>query len=167
MYKILLPFIILSFFYNNYSAASSLHIKIINNNLSNLYKKQKYLLDSGYDLYASDNVTILPNEIKKINFGIVAQVVGKKHGFLIMNRSSIKNNPTLLLVPQVGVIDYEFIGELGSYVINLSNHTKTISEGESYWQIVFPNLEPVNVKYVNSIEQRKRGNSGFGSTNKN
>jgi len=165
MFKIILAVIIVLLYYNNIHSTSGLHIKILNNNLLDLYRKQKYLFDSGFDLYASYNVTIQPNEIKKINFGIIAQVIGKKHGFLIMNRSSIKNNPELLLVPQVGLIDYEFTGELGSHVLNISNKTKTISSGDSYWQIVFPHLEPFSVKYVDIIESRNRGSNGFGSTN--
>lgn len=77
---------------------------------------------------------------------------------------AIKQGLTCLNTP--GTIDADYRGEIKVILINLSNEVQIIEDGDRIAQMVFQQIEKVNLLKVESIENTKRGEGGFGHTGK-
>ena len=73
-----------------------------------------------------------------------------------------KNGITVLNAP--GTIDADYRGEIGVILVNLSNETFTINDGERIAQMVIATYQQANWEEVKILEETKRGKGGFGST---
>lgn len=77
---------------------------------------------------------------------------------------AIKQGLTCLNTP--GTIDADYRGELKVILINLSNETQLISDGDRIAQMVFQKVEKVTLEKVETLEATQRGAGGFGHTGK-
>ena len=77
---------------------------------------------------------------------------------------AIKQGLTCLNTP--GTIDADYRGELKVILINLSNETQLISDGDRIAQMVFQKVEKVTLEKVETLEATERGAGGFGHTGK-
>jgi dUTP pyrophosphatase len=77
---------------------------------------------------------------------------------------AIKQGLTCLNTP--GTIDADYRGEIKVILINLSNETQTIQDGERIAQMVFQKVEKVNWEVVTHLSISERGAGGFGHTGK-
>ena len=77
---------------------------------------------------------------------------------------AFKNGVTVLNSP--GTIDADYRGEIKVLLVNLSNETFIINDGERIAQMVIAKHETVEWKAVESLEESIRGEGGFGSTGK-
>ena len=77
---------------------------------------------------------------------------------------AIKQGITCLNTP--GTIDADYRGELKVILINLSNETQTIHDGDRIAQIVFQSVDKVTWQQVEQLDETKRGAGGFGHTGK-
>lgn len=77
---------------------------------------------------------------------------------------AIKQGLTCLNTP--GTIDADYRGELKVILINLSNETQVISDGDRIAQMVFQKVEKVTLEKVETLEATERGAGGFGHTGK-
>jgi dUTP pyrophosphatase len=77
---------------------------------------------------------------------------------------AIKQGITCLNTP--GTIDADYRGELKVILINLSNETQTIQDGDRIAQIVFQSVDKVTWQQVEQLDETKRGAGGFGHTGK-
>lgn len=75
---------------------------------------------------------------------------------------AIKQGITVLNTP--GTIDSDYRGEVKVILINLSNETVTVQNGERIAQMVFQKVERVQLNEVESISDTERGAGGFGHT---
>ena len=73
-----------------------------------------------------------------------------------------KNGITVLNAP--GTIDADYRGEIGVILVNLSNETFTINDGERIAQLIIARYEQADWEEVKILEETKRGKGGFGST---
>jgi len=73
-----------------------------------------------------------------------------------------KNGITVLNTP--GTIDADYRGEIGVILVNLSNETFTINDGERIAQLVIATYQQAIWEEVKILEETKRGKGGFGST---
>lgn len=73
-----------------------------------------------------------------------------------------KNGITVLNSP--GTIDADYRGEIGVILVNLSNETFTINDGERIAQLIIARYEQAAWEEVKILEETKRGKEGFGST---
>ena len=73
-----------------------------------------------------------------------------------------KNGITVLNSP--GTIDADYRGEIGVILVNLSNETFTINDGERIAQLVIATYQQSNWEEVKILKETKRGKGGFGST---
>jgi len=78
---------------------------------------------------------------------------------------ALKKGLTVLNTP--GTIDADYRGEIGVILVNLSNETATITDGERIAQIVFCQIEKVELLAANNLSDSERGAGGFGSTGLN
>lgn len=122
--------------------------------------------DLGYDLFASEDVSIHPCTTELVPTGIAIEFPGGYGGFL-RDRSSVATKQQLFTV--AGVIDNGYIGEIKIAIYNGSQYTtQHIKKGEKIAQMVLiptVNFGVVEVDEVISADQR--GTGGFGSTNAN
>ena len=119
---------------------------------------------AGYDLYAADTVTILPQTAQTISFdlsfAIPAGIFGK-----IMPRSSVLVDH--LVTVDGGVIDSDFRGIVKAILVDLSNKNFTFRVGDKIVQVII--LEKHNGKIEKLSDKTllggtKRGRDSFGST---
>ena len=73
-----------------------------------------------------------------------------------------KNGITVLNAP--GTIDADYRGEIGVILVNLSNETFIINDGERIAQLVIATYQQAIWEEVKILEETKRGKGGFGST---
>ena len=77
---------------------------------------------------------------------------------------AIKQGLTCLNTP--GTIDADYRGEIKVILINLSNETQVIQDGDRIAQIVFQQVEKMEWQLVENLETTQRGEGGFGHTGK-
>ena len=75
---------------------------------------------------------------------------------------AIKQGLTCLNTP--GTIDADYRGEVGVVLVNLSNETVCIENGDRIAQLVFAKIECMDWVEVNNTDNTERGAGGFGST---
>ena len=126
--------------------------------------------DSGIDLYIIKDDIIGPNDTKLIDLGIHCQLqsspwhcpwINKYHSYMIFPRSSISKTP-LRLANSVELCAAGYTGELKIALHNTSSQYFKLKKGDSYVQLVAPNLQKISLEIVNQLRNTSRG-----STNNN
>ena len=122
---------------------------------------------SGMDIRAflTSPITMAPMERVLISTGL-SLALPENWEAQIRPRSglAIKQGLTCLNTP--GTIDADYRGELKVILINLSNETQLISDGDRIAQMVFQKVEKVILEKVETLEATERGVGGFGHTGK-
>jgi dUTP pyrophosphatase len=142
-------------------------IKVELTSEDSVFPKYAYPSDSGFDLYASEEVIIGP-------FGRALVPTGLKlsfeEGYEIQVRPksglAIKQGLTVLNTP--GTVDQGYTGEIQVIVFNTNNTTITIPKGMKIGQgVLCPVVQGkyINFEPVDKLEDKDRGDNGFGSTN--
>ena len=75
---------------------------------------------------------------------------------------ALKKGLTVLNTP--GTIDADYRGEIGVILVNLSDQTAVVTDGERIAQLVFCKVEKVNLVHSTTLGASERGEGGFGST---
>ena len=141
-------------------------IKVEVTSEDSVFPKYAYPSDSGFDLHASEEVIIGP-------FGRALVPTGLKlsfeEGYEIQVRPksglAIKQGLTVLNTP--GTVDQGYTGEIQVIIFNTNNTTITIPKGMKIGQgVLCPVVQGkyVNFEPVDKVEDKDRGNNGFGST---
>lgn len=131
-----------------------------------VFPKYAYPTDSGFDLHSTQDLTIGP-------FGRILVPTGLKvsfqEGYEIQVRPksglAIKQGLTVLNTP--GTVDQGYTGEIQVIVFNTNNYTVEIPKGMKVGQAVLcpvVNGKFVSFERVDNIEDKDRGDNGFGST---
>jgi dUTP pyrophosphatase len=125
-----------------------------------------YPTDSGFDLRANERITLEPFGRSLVSTGISLDIpegyeiqVRPKSGLAIKKGLSVLNTP--------GTVDQGYTGEIKVIVFNMSNETQTIEFGDKIAQAVLCPVvagKHVNLQRVLNVDNKDRGNNGFGST---
>ena len=141
-------------------------IKVELTNQDSVLPKYAYPSDSGFDLHASEEVIIGPFGRALVPTGLK---VSFEEGYEIQVRPksglTIKQGLTVLNTP--GTVDQGYTGEIQVIVFNTNNTTVTIPKGMKVGQgVLCPVIQGKYVQFeqVSNIEEKDRGNNGFGST---
>lgn len=124
---------------------------------------------AGYDLCccAENPVEIKAGETEKIHTGISVELDGcKDAALLIFARSSLACKLGIAPANCVGVIDWDYRGEI---IVALHNHSKsdyTVNHGDRVAQLVITPIYTPEVEEVGALSETVRGEGGFGSTGK-
>jgi dUTP pyrophosphatase len=128
--------------------------------------KYAYPSDSGFDLHATEEVIIGPFGRALVPTGLK---VSFEEGYEIQVRPksglAIKQGLTVLNTP--GTVDQGYTGEIQVIVFNTNNTTVTIPKGMKVGQgVLCPVVQGkfVMIETVEKVEDKDRGNNGFGST---
>jgi dUTP pyrophosphatase len=125
-----------------------------------------YQTDSGFDLRANEKLNFAGFERKLVSTGLFVNIpegyeiqVRPKSGLAINKGLSVLNTP--------GTVDQGYTGEIKVIVINMSNLPQTIDVGDKIAQAVLCPVvagKYVNLKRVLNVDEKDRGDKGFGST---
>lgn len=140
----------------------------------NLVNKSKHplpsystILSAGVDLRANIDKEIVLEPLKRVLVptGLFIQLP-EGYEAQIRPRSglAIKHGVTVLNTP--GTIDADYRGEICVILVNISDETFIVKDGERICQMVIAKHETVDWAVVNSLRETERGAGGFGHTGK-
>ncbi len=122
--------------------------------------------DAGFDIKACDTIIIPPQSQVLINTGLSFEIPDT-HYLLITGRSGLAERGIWAFN---GTIDSGYRGEVGVILMNFNKDPYYIEKGDKIAQgLVIPIANEINglqIKYVDSLSESKRGENGFGSTGK-
>jgi dUTP pyrophosphatase len=125
---------------------------------------------NGFDVVAINDgeiLTLLTGGFVKYQTGLALEIP-KGYCAMLLPRSSIYKDTTLLLQNSMGLIDSDYRGEISFIYRNVAQGgaAKKYNKGEKIGQIVFVKTEDVNFVQVENLSETSRGTGGFGSTGK-
>jgi dUTP pyrophosphatase len=141
-----------------------MHVKITNKSKHSL-PQYETIGASGMDVRAniSDPINIEPLGRALIKTGLFLEMeIGMECQVRPRSGMALKKGITVLNTP--GTVDADYRGEVGVILVNLSNETVTIEDGERVAQLVFCKVEQVQLNEVAELNESTRGAGGFGST---
>ena len=145
-------------------------IKKLNENAVIPQRQTPY--SAGYDLCACIDgeekaVTIKAGTTEKIHTGLSAELEGEKNAvLLIYARSSLASKFGIAPANCVGVVDWDYRGELIVALHNSSAEDFTVNHGDRIAQLVISPIFTPEVEEVSDLSDTERGAGGFGSTGK-
>lgn len=122
---------------------------------------------SGMDIRAfiPHPITLAPMERGLFSTGLFLEI---PEGFEAQVRPrsglAIKQGITCLNTP--GTIDADYRGEIKVILINLSNETQRIENGDRIAQLVFQKIQKIEWEETNQLGETVRSDGGFGHTGK-
>jgi dUTP pyrophosphatase len=122
-------------------------------------------LSAGMDVYANlDNPLILkPLDRALVKTGLFIEL---PEGFeaQIRPRSGLALKKGITVLNSPGTIDADYRGEIGIILVNLSNETFVVNDGERICQMIVAKHEKVEWMVTDSLNGTDRGIGGFGHT---
>ncbi len=109
-------------------------------------------------------ITLKPLERALVPTGIYV-AIPQGYEAQVRPRSGLALKHGISLVNAPGTIDADYRGEIGVIVINLSNQSYTVTDGERIAQMVFAKHETAQWQEVEQLDETERS-GGFGSTGK-
>ena len=136
-----------------------LQIKLLNEDAT--LPTKAHDTDSGFDLYASKELTIKPGETVIVPTGVAVKFP-LLWGGMIRPRSGMTAKTKLRV--QTGTIDNDYTGEIGIIVDNIGQDEIKIDKGLKLAQMVLEHIPLVDVKVIDELEHGVRGEKGYGSS---
>lgn len=118
--------------------------------------------DIGYDLYASEDHTLLPGQVHRVHTGVAVAGManGLPIGFLVKDRSSMAVKGVFT---HGGVIDSAYRGEI-MVLMSTMTDTYEIRSGDRIAQLVPTPVLTGAVTETTELTSGARGSQGFGSS---
>lgn len=141
-----------------------MQINIINRSTHEL-PHYETIASAGMDLRAhlDKEITLKPLERAIIKTGLFIELpVGFEAQVRPRSGLAAKKGITVLNSP--GTIDADYRGEIGVILVNLSNESFTVENGERIAQLVIAKHERADWSEVKELTETTRGEGGFGST---
>ena len=117
--------------------------------------------DAGWDLYASESLSIDPND-KGLVSTKIAMAIPEGYVGLIWDRSGVAAKRGVHRF--AGVIDSGYRGEIKVCLWNSSAETFVINEGDRIAQLLIQEVPALELVEVDSLDSTERGDGGFGSS---
>lgn len=124
-------------------------------------------LSAGLDLRANleEDITLQPMERRLVPTGLsIALPEGYEAQVRPRSGLALKHGITLLNTP--GTIDADYRGEIGVIMVNLSDTSFNIADGDRIAQLVIARYEQAEWEAVEALDSTERGDGGFGHTGK-
>jgi len=120
---------------------------------------------AGMDLSAciDEDIVLSPGERRGIPTGIAVSVP-RGYGGFVFARSGLASKYGITMSNGVGVIDSDYTGELILLMINLSDESFTVKNGDRIAQLIIMNVYQPEIVPVSEFGETARGVGGFGST---
>ena len=150
--------------FKNYAPKRSLGYKKLNDDIPDPF--YNYESDSGFDLSSTEDVSIPPFGRALIPTGLSFDI---PDGFEIQvrSKSGLAINQGLFVLNSPATIDGGYLGEIKVILFNTNGSEYFIKKGSKVAQAVLcpvVNGKWVNLEKVDKINNKDRGENGFGST---
>jgi dUTP pyrophosphatase len=125
-----------------------------------------YPSDSGFDLSSTIEISIPPFGRALIPTGLKLSIP-EEYEIQVRPKSGLALNQGLTVLNTPGTVDSGYVGEIKVIVFNTNNQTVTISKGMKIAQAVLcpvVNGKYVSIELTDKVEDKDRGENGFGST---
>lgn len=141
-----------------------MQVKVINRSKHDL-PSYETVASAGLDVRANIDapIELKPLERALVKTGLFMEIpvgfecqVRPRSGLALKKGIGIVNSP--------GTIDADYRGEVGVILINLSNETFFVEDGERIAQLVFARVEQAEWMQTELLSDTDRGEGGFGST---
>ncbi len=144
-----------------------MEIKIVNHSQHAL-PEYKTELAAGMDLTADleEPVKLEPLERALIPTGLYIELP-PGHEAQIRPRSGLAYKQGITCLNTPGTIDADYRGEIKVLLVNLSNESFDVENGERIAQMVVARHEKVTFREVEELDTTDRGAGGFGHTGRN
>jgi len=128
--------------------------------------KYNYETDSGFDLHSVEDLEIEPFGRVLVPTGLCFDI---RDGFelQVRSKSGLALKQGLMVLNSPGTVDNGYTGEVQVIVFNTNNHIVMIPKGMKVGQAVLcpvVNGKWVNLQEIDTINEKERGENGFGST---
>ena len=141
-----------------------MQVKIINQSKHPLpqYETQS---SSGMDVRANIDhpIHLLPLQRTLVKTGLFVEIP-QGHEMQVRPRSGLAYKHGVTVLNSPGTIDADYRGEIGVLLVNLSQETFIIEDGERIAQLVVAAYQQIQWNEVDELETSFRGQNGFGST---
>jgi len=141
-----------------------MHVKI-NNQSKHLLPMYETAGSAGMDIRAhiEASIELKPLQRALIPTGLFIEIpVGYECQVRPRSGLALKKGITVLNSP--GTIDADYRGEIGVVLINLSDETFVVEDGERIAQLVFASVKQAQWEVTTELSDTERGTGGFGST---
>lgn len=120
---------------------------------------------AGLDLRANTDepIELKPLERTLVSTGLFI-ALPKGYEAQIRPRSGLAFKHGITVLNSPGTIDADYRGELKVLLVNLSNTSFMINDGERVAQMVIAKHEQISWNETNSLDETERGAGGFGHT---
>jgi len=125
-----------------------------------------YPSDSGFDLYSTEEVEITPFGRKLIPTGLHIDIP-EQYELQVRTKSGLALKDGIMVLNSPGTVDNGYTGEIQVIIFNANNLPTTIKKGQKIAQAVFSPVacgKWINFNKVENINDKDRGDKGFGST---
>lgn len=141
-----------------------MEVKVINHSKHDL-PRYETTAAAGVDLRANIDAPIIlkPLERVLVKTGLFLELpIGYEAQVRPRSGLALKKGITVLNAP--GTIDADYRGEVGVILINLSNESFVVEDGERVAQLVFAQVTQAAWVETTNLSETARGEGGFGST---
>lgn len=131
-----------------------------------VFPSYAYPSDSGFDLYSVAEIRIQPLGRALVPTGIKLSIP-EGYEIQVRPKSGLALNQGLTVLNTPGTVDSGYNGEIKVIVFNTNNEAVTVAKGMKVAQAVLcPVMSGtfVNLTPIDKIEDKDRGDNGFGST---
>lgn len=139
-------------------------IQIINKSQHEL-PNYETIASAGMDLRANISEPIVLNPLERaiVKTGLFIELpIG--YEAQVRPRSGLAAKKGITVLNSPGTIDADYRGEIGVILVNLSNETFTVENGERIAQLIIAKHERAEWISVETLTETSRGEGGFGST---
>ena len=124
-----------------------------------------HIEDTGWDVYCTGDVEVLPGESKVVPIGLQLAYITPGFWIQVACRSGLGFKHNLAVHP--GVIDEGYRGSLDILFRNLDQtRTYSFKKGDKVAQLIVYKNELSEVTFTDEISVASRGDKGFGSSDK-
>jgi dUTP pyrophosphatase len=119
-----------------------------------------YPTDAGLDLYSPETVIVPAKESVVIDTKVHIELPHGTTGFLKSKSGlNVKHG-----IQSEGVIDVGYTGSIRVKLYNHSGYDYKVHAGDKISQLVILRIITPDLELVDELEERERGNNGFGSS---
>jgi len=144
----------------------SIPLGVQKTNKDSVFPKYNYESDSGFDLHSVEDVVIPPFGRALVPTGIKLNIP-LEYEIQVRPKSGLALNQGLTVLNTPGTVDSGYNGEIKVIVFNTNNISIQITKGMKIAQAVLCPVicgKYVSLEDVNEIDEKDRGDKGFGST---
>lgn len=123
----------------------------------------KHTADAGADLYAVEEINIMPGTVGIVNTGVVFDIPAG-YEVQIRSRSGLAAKNAVFVLNSPGTIDSGYLDPIKIILFNAGSTVFSVKIGDRVAQAVCSPVTRMNFTVVDDIAETERGRAGLGST---